>query len=77
MLVPKETPKAIVEAYRKAFRDMAKDPDYMAGVVKTLGGYEQVTDAAADALMREGTTIAPEARELVRNYLTKSFNTTF
>ena len=77
MLVPKETPKAIVEAYRKAFRDMAKDPEYKAGVVKTLGGYEQVTDAAAEALMREGTTIAPEARELVRNYLTKYFSTKF
>lgn len=77
MVVPKETPKEIVGAYRKAFHEMTKDPAYKAGLEDALGGYEQVTDAAAEALMREGTTIAPHARDWVRYHLTKNYNTAF
>ena len=74
MVLPKQTPQPIVEAYRKAFRDMRNDPDYKSGLDNALGGYEQVTDKAAESLYREGTTIAPEAREWVRNYLTSNFS---
>ena len=74
MVLPKQTPQPIVEAYRKAFRDMRNDPEYKSGLNNALGGYEQVTDKAAESLYREGTTIAPEAREWVRNYLTSNFS---
>jgi hypothetical protein len=53
---------------------MRNDPDYKSGLDNALGGYEQVTDKAAESLYREGTTIAPEAREWVRNYLTSNFS---
>jgi tripartite-type tricarboxylate transporter receptor subunit TctC len=74
MVLPKQTPKPIVEAYRKAFRDMRNDPAYQAGLKSVLGGYEQLTDKAAEALYREGTTIDPAAREWVRNHLVKNYN---
>jgi tripartite-type tricarboxylate transporter receptor subunit TctC len=74
MVLPKQTPKPIVEAYRKAFRDMRNDPAYQAGLKSVLGGYEQLTDNAAEALYREGTTIDPAAREWVRNHLVKNYN---
>jgi tripartite-type tricarboxylate transporter receptor subunit TctC len=74
MVLPKQTPKPIVEAYRKAFRDMRNDPAYQAGLKGVLGGYEQLTDKAAEALYREGTTIDPAAREWVRNHLVKTYN---
>lgn len=77
MVLPKNTPKEYVEAYRQAFRDMRNDPDYKAGVDKVLGGYDQVTDKAAEFLYREGTTIAPRARDWVRDYLTKNYNVAF
>lgn len=77
MVLPKSTPREIVEAYRKAFRDMRNDPAYKAGLKSALGGYDQVTDAAAEALMREATTIPDSARAWVREHLTKNYNVAF
>lgn len=77
MVLPKQTPKEIVEAYRKAFRDMRNDPAYKAGLENALGGYDQVTDAPAQALMREATSITPAARDWVRYHLTKNYNVAF
>lgn len=77
LVLPKQTPKEVVQAYRKAFRDMRNDPAYKAGLEDALGGYEQVTDTAAEALIREATTIAPYARDWVRYHLTKNYNVAF
>lgn len=77
LVLPKGTSKEIVEAYRQAIRLMLKDPGYKAGVESALGGYDQVTDQAGEALYREGTTISPEARELVREYLIKNHQVKF
>jgi tripartite-type tricarboxylate transporter receptor subunit TctC len=77
VVLPKGTPKEIVETYRTAVRNMIKDPAYQAGSAQALGGYEQVTDQAGEALYRAGTTIDPAAREWARNYLTKTHNVAF
>jgi tripartite-type tricarboxylate transporter receptor subunit TctC len=77
MALPKGTPPDVVEAYRSAVRQMKLDPDYQAGKVEALGGYEQVTDKAAEALFRDGTTIDPKARDWVRALLEKEYNARF
>lgn len=77
LVVPKETPRATVETLRQAFRDMRNDPEYKAGVVKVLGGYDQSIDQAAEATFKLGTTIADPARDYVRSILTKDFNVKF
>jgi len=77
VVLPKGTPKEIVETYRTAVRNMIKDPAYQAGSAQVLGGYEQVTDQAGETLYRAGTTIDPAAREWARNYLTKTHNAAF
>ena len=77
MVLPKGTSPEIVEAYRAAVRKMLKDPAYLAGKEDVLGGYEQVTDKAGLSLYREGTTIAPAARDWVRYHLTKNYNVAF
>jgi tripartite-type tricarboxylate transporter receptor subunit TctC len=77
VVLPKQTPKHIVEAYRKAFRDMRNDPDYQVGLKNAFGGYEQLTDKAAESLYREATTIDPVARDWVRNHLTVNYNVVF
>lgn len=77
LVLPKNTPKEIVEAYRKAFRDMRSDPAYKAGLEDALGGYDQVTDQAAESLFREATTIPAHARDWVRYHLSKNYNVTF
>lgn len=73
LVLPKGTPKPIVEAYREAVRKMVKDPEYLANVNKALGGYPQLTDKAGEALYREGTTIDPAARQWVRDFLIKNY----
>lgn len=77
LVLPKGTSPEIVETYREAVRKMIKDPAYQAGKDVALGGYEQVTDKAGEALYREGTTIAPHARDWVRYHLTKNYNVAF
>lgn len=77
LVLPKATPEPIVQAWRSAVRAMQKDPAYKAGLASALGGYEQVTDTAAEELFREGTTITPAAREWVRNFLANNYNTRF
>ena len=77
LVLPKGTSKEVVEAYRQAVRQMLKDPEYKAGVARALGGYDQVTDKAGESLYREGTTISPAARTLVREYLEKNHQVKF
>jgi tripartite-type tricarboxylate transporter receptor subunit TctC len=73
MMLQKGTPDDILEAYRQAIRDMRNDPDYKAKRDDIIGEYEQVTDAAGEALYQRATTISPEARAWVRDYLTKNY----
>jgi hypothetical protein len=77
LVLPNGTPNNIVETYRAAVRKMKLDPEYLAAKDEALGGYEQVTDKAAEALFKEGTTIDPKARDWVRALLEKEYNTRF
>lgn len=77
LVLPKGTPKPIVEAYREAVRKMVKDPEYLATNDKALGGYPQLTDKAGESLYREGTTIDPAARAWVRDFLIKNYQVKF
>jgi tripartite-type tricarboxylate transporter receptor subunit TctC len=77
LVLPKGTPKDIVETYRVAVRQMIKDPAYQASKGDAIGEYEQVTDKAGEALYKEGTTIAPHARDWVRYYLSKNHSVVF
>lgn len=77
VVLPKGTPKPIVEAYREAVRKMVKDPEYQRTSDDALGGYPQLTDQAGEALYREGTTIDPAARDWVRNFLIENYKVKF
>jgi len=77
MVLPKNTPAEIVEAYRAAVRQTLKDPEYLAKRDAIIGEYEQVTDEAAEKLYTAATTISPEARAWVRDFLSKNYSTEF
>lgn len=77
LVLPKGTPDDIVEAYRAAVRALRKDPEYIAKRDELIGEYEQVTDAAGEKLYKEATTITPEARDWVRNFLTTTYQVPF
>ncbi|MGH6900010.1 MAG: Bug family tripartite tricarboxylate transporter substrate binding protein [Geminicoccaceae bacterium] len=70
----KATPPEIVEAYRQAFIQAVADPEMQANKGTILGEYPQATGQAAVKLFEIATTIAPEAREWVRNYLIENYN---
>lgn len=77
LVLPKGTPADIVEAYRAATRAMLKDPEYQAKRIAAIGDYEQVTDKAGELLMQSATTISPEARNWVRDFLAKEYKVEF
>lgn len=77
IVLPKDTPADIVEAYRAAARAMFKDPDYLAKRDEIIGEYEQVTDGAAVKLYEVATRISPEAAAWTRDFLTKNYQQEF
>jgi tripartite-type tricarboxylate transporter receptor subunit TctC len=77
LVLPKDTPKEIVETYRAAVRQMRNDPEYREKRDAAIGEYEQLTDKAGEELYREGTTITPAARQWVRDFLSKNYSVKF
>ncbi|MDO9441562.1 MAG: tripartite tricarboxylate transporter substrate-binding protein [Beijerinckiaceae bacterium] len=77
LVLPKNTPDDIVEAYREAVRKMRKDPDYLAKRDDLIGEYEQLTDKEGEALYKAATEISPEARNWVRDFMAKTYNVKF
>ncbi len=53
---------------------MMSDPEFLKQRDTVLGGYDQLTDEAGEVLYRQATTISPEARDWVKNLLTKEYN---
>jgi hypothetical protein len=74
VVLPRETPEEIVEAWRQAWRDVFADPEYQAVVRSVLGAYEQVTDRAAEALFVAGTTIEPDVRRRILDMLATEYS---
>jgi hypothetical protein len=72
--MPKETPAAIQEAYRAAFRRTFADPEYMEKRVPVIGEYDEVTDEACNNAWRAATTIDAATRDWVRDWLRRRFN---
>lgn len=77
LLVPKETPAEIVEAYRTAVLEFASDPEYLAASESIIGAYQQVTGKAAQALFELGTTISDQNRQRVVDLLKSEYGATF
>jgi len=72
-MLPEGTPENIVAAYRQAFADAAADPDLQAAKGEILGEYEQAVGDGVQTLYEVATTIDPEAREWVREFLMSEY----
>lgn len=77
IVIPKDAPADIIEAYRAAVRAMLKDKEYLAKRGEIIGEYEQVTDDPAEKLYQHATTISPASRAWVREFLSKQHNVKF
>lgn len=69
LVVPKETPSYIVEAYHSALNNMMLDEDYIARKDEALGPYEQVTGEAAQRLYALATGVPQKHKEWIRSWL--------
>ena len=76
-MLPPRTPAPIVAAYRRAFEQAVADPELQARKGEVLGEYTQAVGENIQRLYAEATTIAPDAREWVRNFLTTNHNVRF
>jgi tripartite-type tricarboxylate transporter receptor subunit TctC len=77
MLLPGDTPDDIVEMYKGAIRAMRQDKEYIEKRDDMIGEYDQVTDEAGDILFKQATSITPEARTWVRDFLSKNYDVKF
>lgn len=76
-MMPRGTAAPIVAAYRKAFVDAVADPELQAKKGDVLGEYRQAVGDRVERLYKVATTIAPDARAWVRDYLAKNHNVRF
>ena len=77
LFVPKETPKEIVDAYTHAIERLLKNAEFRKTVDEELGDYEQFTGERTMTLVKQATTVEPEAKQWIKDWLTKRFNVKF
>ncbi len=70
LFLPKGTSKEIVDAYVQAIERVLKDPEFLKAAEEDLGAYEQYTGQRAQRLVEQATTISPEAKQWVKDWLT-------
>jgi len=74
VLLPKSTPKDIVDTWRAAAEKVVKAPDFEKAADKALGDVDQGLGKKAETLFKLATEVDAESREWVRNWLVKKFN---
>ncbi len=74
--LPAGTPKDIVEAYRTAAKKMLEDPDFIAKRDKMFGPYPQTIGDGAFAIRDAATTLSPNAKKWLGNYVQARYGVT-
>src|SRR3546814_10397691 len=72
LMLPKETPDDIVQAYRDAAKKMAADPEVIAFIHSELGKYDTIVDNV-DKAMQTATHVSPEAEKFIPGWLKDRF----
>jgi hypothetical protein len=74
LVLPAGAPDDVVKAYNEAARDLVADKDFLAKSGEFIGTYPQLTGEAARKSLVTATSITPEARKWVTDWLKKRFN---
>jgi tripartite-type tricarboxylate transporter receptor subunit TctC len=74
VVLPKETPAGILNAYRAAFAKTLADPEYLEKRAAVIGEYDEVTGEAAKRAYAAATNMSDATRAWVRDWLLSRFN---
>ncbi len=74
LVVPQETPEAIVEAYQQAFLAMRQDTEYIERKDRAIGLYTQEVGDQAEILFELATQISHEEKEWVKTWLRQRYD---
>lgn len=74
ILVRKDTPKEIKDAWNKAAADTVNEPGFKEAAAKALGDYPQAIGKKAMTLQKVATSVTPEAKAWVVSWLKRRFN---
>ncbi len=66
----------VVATYTKGFKDIIARPDFMDLVADELGVYPQMTGEAAQKASAEATTVSPEAKAFVLDWIKTDYGVT-
>ena len=69
ILLPADTPRPIMEAWRTAVRKTLDDPEFDAKASVIIEGYPQFVGEAAQPIIKEATTLPPDVWEWIKNFL--------
>lgn len=76
VLLPRETPAEIVEAYRLAAESMREDPAYIEAIVSQSGGYPTLTGQEANDRWQESLHFDDEGRDWLWTWLGETYDVT-
>jgi tripartite-type tricarboxylate transporter receptor subunit TctC len=76
LYLPHGTPQPIAQAWEKAVAEVLKDPAFAKDAENIIGNYEQFIGDAARPIVKEATTLSPEAWDWIRQYLKTKENVT-
>jgi hypothetical protein len=74
--LPGAAPQEVVDMYTQAFEDIKARPDFAEISEQELGVYPQATGENAKAANQEATTITPEAKDYVLQWLEEDYGVT-
>jgi tripartite-type tricarboxylate transporter receptor subunit TctC len=77
LVLPKDTPTGILNAYRNACSKIVSAPDFVKRAGEEIGVYPQALGAAAERHLGNILKMDPKVRDWVRNWLTTTYNVKF
>lgn len=77
VVLPKDTPEDVIQAYGDAAKAIVEAPDFRERAGDEIGVYDQLVGAEADAALTEALQIDQETRDFLTNWLSEDYSVRF
>jgi hypothetical protein len=77
VVVPKDVPADVLDAYRQAAAAVVNAPDFRERAGEEIGVYDQAVGEEAERQLRAALALDPAVRDWVRNWLADDYDTRF